>query len=85
MDGYAATRQWREIEAVEDRPRLPILALTAHAMADDRRKCLDAGMDDYLTKPLKLESLRAVLSRMVDAAPEAAQLAAQPHAEHPPS
>ena len=79
MDGYATTRQWRDIEAVEHRPRLPILALTAHAMADDRRKCLDAGMDDYLTKPVKLESLRAVLSRLVDAA----QDAARPHAGPP--
>lgn len=65
MDGYATTRRWRLIEAEERRRRLPILALTAHAMADDRRKCLDAGMDDYLTKPVKLDSLRAVLSRYV--------------------
>ncbi len=71
MDGYATTRQWREIEAVEHRPRLPILALTAHAMADDRRKCLDAGMDDYLTKPVMLESLRAVLSQLVEAGQDA--------------
>ncbi len=63
MDGYAATRYWRRIELIERRPRLPILALTAHAMADDRKRCLDAGMDDYLTKPVKLDALRAVLSR----------------------
>lgn len=63
IDGYATTRRWRLIEAAESLPRLPILALTAHAMADDRRKCLDAGMDDYLTKPVKLETLRAVLKR----------------------
>lgn len=65
MDGYATTRRWRHIETMERRMRLPILALTAHAMADDRKKCLDAGMDDYLTKPVKLDSLRAVLSRYV--------------------
>ena len=64
MDGYATTRRWREIEAAEGRARLPIIALTAHAMADDRRKCLNAGMDDYLTKPIKLESLRATLSQL---------------------
>ncbi len=63
MDGYAATRYWRRMELIEQRPRLPILALTAHAMADDRKRCLDAGMDDYLTKPVKLDALRAVLSR----------------------
>ncbi len=65
MDGYATTRRWRHVELTEQRARLPILALTAHAMADDRKKCLDAGMDDYLTKPVKLDSLRAVLSRYV--------------------
>ncbi len=63
MDGYAATRYWRRMELTERRPRLPILALTAHAMADDRKRCLDAGMDDYLTKPVKLDALRTVLSR----------------------
>jgi two-component system, sensor histidine kinase len=63
MDGYAVTRRWREIERAETRIRLPIIALTAHAMADDRWKCLDAGMDDYLTKPIAIESLRATLRR----------------------
>lgn len=66
MDGYAATRYWRHLELSERRPRLPILALTAHAMAEDRKRCLDAGMDDYLTKPVKLDALRAVLSRYAD-------------------
>ncbi len=63
MDGYATTRYWRHLELSERRPRMPILALTAHAMAEDRKRCLDAGMDDYLTKPVKLDALREVLSR----------------------
>jgi signal transduction histidine kinase/ActR/RegA family two-component response regulator len=64
MDGYATTRHWREIEAATNgRRRLPIVALTAHAMAGDREKCLAAGMDDYLTKPVILDDLRALLAR----------------------
>ncbi len=73
MDGYATTRHWRRLELTERRARLPILALTAHAMADDRKRCLDAGMDDYLTKPVKLDALRAVLSRYAAGAATAAE------------
>ena len=64
MDGYTVTRRWRQIEIAEGRLRLPIVALTAHALAEDRRRCLDAGMDEYLSKPLRHEVLRASLARL---------------------
>jgi CheY-like chemotaxis protein/HPt (histidine-containing phosphotransfer) domain-containing protein len=63
MDGYEATRAIRAREALSGRPRLPIVAMTANAMAGDRDKCIEAGMDDYLSKPLDLRQLREALDR----------------------
>src|SRR4030095_2683100 len=67
MDGLAATRAIRESEARKaGRRRLPIMALTAYAMRGDRERCLAAGMDDYLTKPVKPDALSAALNRLAD-------------------
>jgi signal transduction histidine kinase/DNA-binding response OmpR family regulator/HPt (histidine-containing phosphotransfer) domain-containing protein len=69
MDGFAATRAIREREAAPgetdgaQRWRLPIIALTAHAMRHDRQQCLDAGMDDYVTKPFTKDDLRNVVEK----------------------
>ncbi len=59
MDGYEATRRIREISG--DGPRIPIVAMTANAMQGDRERCLDAGMDDYLTKPIRFEELKSTM------------------------
>ena len=69
MDGLTATRTLR---ARGD--TTPVLALTANAFADDRRACLDAGMDDHLTKPLGVEALTAALTRWTNP-PERAKVA----------
>jgi len=62
MDGYAATKALREYERPLNR-RTPVVALTANAMEDDRRLCLAADMDDYMTKPVTRRQLGAMLAK----------------------
>jgi CheY-like chemotaxis protein len=62
MDGFEATRIIRNSFKAEDQPR--IIALTAHALKGDRERCLKAGMDDYISKPIQLEELRSKLSSL---------------------
>ncbi len=63
MDGFAATRGIRAIEARENRERTPIVALTAHALAGYSEKCLANGMDDFLTKPIRK---RVLVDKMIE-------------------
>ena len=63
MDGIEATGRIRERES-RSGGRVPIVALTAHAMKGDRERCLAAGMDDYISKPLDVDRLLAVIGKI---------------------
>ncbi|MCC6641239.1 MAG: response regulator [Deltaproteobacteria bacterium] len=75
LDGFGATREIRALES--EAGRVPIVAVTAHALAGDRERCLENGMDDYVTKPIKLDELERVIARW---APRAAQGSVPPPA-----
>lgn len=62
VDGYEATRRIREFERQNGLPPVPIVALTAEARAADRRRCMEAGMDDFLVKPIDLEQFNQSVS-----------------------
>ena len=68
LDGYAATERIRADELARAARRLPIVAMTAHAMAGDRDKCLAAGMDDYVAKPLRPDEVDEMLARWLPGA-----------------
>jgi GAF domain-containing protein/HPt (histidine-containing phosphotransfer) domain-containing protein/ActR/RegA family two-component response regulator len=63
MDGYELTRRLRETEAEHDSTRTPVVAVTANAMRGEEERCLAAGMDAYLAKPVAIDRLRATLER----------------------
>ncbi len=61
MDGYTATREIKKIDSA-----VPIIAQTAHVMSGEREKCLEAGCDDYLAKPIRLQILMETLSKYLN-------------------
>ena len=63
MDGYEATQHIRQLEREGGKPHLPVIALTASAYEEDRIRCMNAGMDDFLTKPVNMGSLQTVLNK----------------------
>jgi len=69
MDGYSATEKIRQWEGQNARPSLPIIALTADAFEEDRQHCKAVGMDDFLTKPIALDALKAAMVQWLAQAP----------------
>jgi signal transduction histidine kinase/ActR/RegA family two-component response regulator len=65
LDGFTATRRIREQESNSE--RIPIIALTAHAMQEDRDRCLAAGMDDYISKPIQISAFYALIEKYLPA------------------
>ncbi|HKR63814.1 MAG TPA: response regulator, partial [Thermoanaerobaculia bacterium] len=76
MDGYEAARRVRQMDGA--RARIPIIAITAHALPGEREKCLAAGMNDYLPKPVSLEQLGAVIRLWASKSSSGQHVAAQP-------
>ncbi|MDS4029984.1 MAG: response regulator [Candidatus Contendobacter sp.] len=72
LDGFAATKAWRQQEVATGKRRVPIIALTADVIKGVRERCLEAGMDDYLSKPLEQAQLVAALDRWLPATGEVA-------------
>lgn len=68
LDGFESTRKIREWED-RNGQHIPIIAMTAHAMKGDRERCLEAGMDDYVSKPIESKILKAVLDRWLENTP----------------
>jgi len=61
MNGHEATQRIRELEAELGRDRTPIVALTAHTLKGDKERCLEVGMDDYMTKPVSVQDVKEML------------------------
>jgi len=66
LDGFEASRAIRKIEIQKNIQAIPIIALTANALKGDRERCLEAGMNDYITKPIDVDALNALLAKYID-------------------
>lgn len=70
LDGYAATREIRKLSTENLRSTTPVIALTAHAMMNNDQKCFESGMDDFLSKPVRIKEIKDILSKWMPAMTE---------------
>ena len=84
MDGLQASRIVRDPESLVLNHQIPIIAMTAYAFRGDRERCLDAGMDDHLTKPIELATLVATLEKWLNPANQRGPAKEDAVKEHPP-
>lgn len=71
MDGLEAIRRIREMEKEKGMRRVPIISLTANALAEDRKTCIDAGADNYIAKPLNIQILKGIIASLrAESSPE---------------
>ena len=82
MNGFEATRLIRDSESRVLRHDIPIIAMTAHALKGDREKCLEAGMNDYLTKPVTALALNEILEKTLTAGPSATLITPESDPRH---
>jgi CheY-like chemotaxis protein len=67
LDGFSATAQLREWEALQRQPRTPVVALTAHILSEHKEHAREVGMDGHMSKPVELSQLREVLEHWIGA------------------
>jgi len=79
MDGHAACRALRQFEVEHDLPRLPVVAMTAHLLRQERRRMRESGMDGYISKPFEWSTLVAEIERVLH--PDAADPSGFPPTE----
>jgi signal transduction histidine kinase/AmiR/NasT family two-component response regulator len=82
MDGLEATSAIRKIEQQEHFPRIPIIAMTAHALEGDRERCIKGGMDGYITKPIHIHELTAIILNWSSASGQSRSIKAVATDEH---
>jgi len=84
LDGFQATEKIRAWEQQNNKPRVPIIALTANAMEGDKERCLQSGMDDYVSKPLSIAKLKDIFAKWLSPQANSSSRELAPHSDFSP-